>query len=166
MDILDYLLDAYRRGSNLVAPNDADVKLRRQAAPGMLSMTPVAGDAMSGYDAVQSARKGNYGEAALNAVGLLPFVPAMGGTIKSISPQITKALGTDEPAVLASKVKGLLTVQIGRQKSLSERLVREDIPDADKVRLNTDLIKTDENIKKLHGWLTELEPPINHSNPF
>lgn len=84
MDIVDYLLDAYRRGSNLIAPNDEDVKLRQQMLPGMLSMTPVIGDAMSGYDVAQSARQGNYGDAALNAVGLLPFVPGMAGVMKKI----------------------------------------------------------------------------------
>mgnify|MGYP000143151900 CR=1 FL=1 len=44
-----------------------------------LGFTPVVGDIMSGYDAVQAARQGNYGEAALNAVGLLPFVPSLAG---------------------------------------------------------------------------------------
>jgi len=44
-----------------------------------LGFTPVVGDIMSGYDAVQAARQGNYGEAALNAIGLLPFVPSLAG---------------------------------------------------------------------------------------
>jgi hypothetical protein len=50
-----------------------------------LGFTPVVGDIMSGYDAVQAARQGNYGEAALNAVGLLPFVPSLAGITKNIS---------------------------------------------------------------------------------
>lgn len=44
-----------------------------------LGFTPVVGDVMAGYDALQAARQGNYGEAALNAVGLLPFVPPLAG---------------------------------------------------------------------------------------
>lgn len=44
-----------------------------------LGFTPVVGDVMSGYDAIQAARQGNYGEAALNAIGLLPFIPSMAG---------------------------------------------------------------------------------------
>jgi hypothetical protein len=44
-----------------------------------LGFTPIVGDVMAGYDAIQAARQGNYGEAALNAVGLLPFVPPMAG---------------------------------------------------------------------------------------
>jgi hypothetical protein len=53
-----------------------------ELAKGLLGFTPVVGDAISGYDAYQSAKQGNYGEAALNGLGLLPFVPAMGGVLK------------------------------------------------------------------------------------
>ena len=61
-----------------------------------LGFTPVVGDVMSGYDALQSLRQGNYGEAALNAVGLLPFVPGMtkvfhGGATRVVSPDLTKS---------------------------------------------------------------------------
>lgn len=47
-----------------------------------IGMTPVVGDIQSGVEAIRSAMKGNYGEAALNAAGLLPFVPALGGVVK------------------------------------------------------------------------------------
>lgn len=50
-----------------------------EVAKTALGFTPVVGDVMSGYDALQALRQGNYGEAALNAVGLLPFVPSMAG---------------------------------------------------------------------------------------
>ena len=52
-----------------------------EAAKGMLGFTPVVGDVISGYDALQALKQGNYGEAALNAVGLLPFVPSMAGVV-------------------------------------------------------------------------------------
>jgi hypothetical protein len=39
---------------------------------------PITGDVMSGVDAVQSARQGDWTGAGLNALGLLPFIPAMG----------------------------------------------------------------------------------------
>lgn len=46
------------------------------------SMSPnVLGDLSSGALAVDDLRKGNYGDAALNSLGLLPFVPALGGTV-------------------------------------------------------------------------------------
>lgn len=47
-----------------------------------ISLTPGAGDVQSGYEAVQSAKEGNWGEAGLNALGVLPFVPALGGMTK------------------------------------------------------------------------------------
>ena len=45
------------------------------------SFAPVTGDIQSGVMAAQDVAEGNYGSAALNAVGLLPFVPALGGVI-------------------------------------------------------------------------------------
>lgn len=39
---------------------------------------PIVGDAISGYEAVQSARQGDWAGAGLNALGMLPLVPAMG----------------------------------------------------------------------------------------
>lgn len=50
-----------------------------EAGKAALGFTPIVGDVLSGYDAIQAARQGNYGEAALNAIGLLPFVPSMAG---------------------------------------------------------------------------------------
>lgn len=47
-----------------------------------ISLTPGAGDVQSGYEAVQSAKEGKWGEAGLNALGVLPFVPALGGMVK------------------------------------------------------------------------------------
>ena len=44
--------------------------------------TPVVGDVKSAYDSFDSARHGNYGEAALNALGLLPFIPSIGGVMR------------------------------------------------------------------------------------
>ncbi len=49
---------------------------------GGASVLPVVGDAISGYDAYQSFKQGNYGEAALNAVGMLPLLPGLAGVIK------------------------------------------------------------------------------------
>ena len=43
---------------------------------------PVVGDALSGGMAVYDAAKGDYGRAAMNALGVLPFVSA--GTVKGV----------------------------------------------------------------------------------
>jgi hypothetical protein len=58
---------------------------------------PVTGDVQSGVMAAQDLQKGNYGSAALNAVGLLPFVPALGG--------MTKSVGVDDLSKLREQFK-------------------------------------------------------------
>lgn len=76
------LSGGYQTGMEMLAPKPGDLAVRAKMGELLASGTPGIGDAMSGYDAVKSASEGNYGEAALNGVGLLPFVPAMGGMIK------------------------------------------------------------------------------------
>ena len=67
-----------------------------ELAKGLLGLTPGVGDAISAYDAVQSAREGDWVGAALNGVGVLPFVPSMGGVIKTLyhgtSPEAAKLI--------------------------------------------------------------------------
>lgn len=48
-----------------------------EAAKTALGVMPVVGDVMSGYDALQALRQGNYGEAALAGLGVLPLIPSM-----------------------------------------------------------------------------------------
>ena len=70
-----------------------------------IGLTPGAGDLQSGYEAYNSAREGNYGEAGLNALGVLPFIPALGGITKNIKPETLEQLGKyfDESAIEAIK---------------------------------------------------------------
>ena len=51
-----------------------------------VSMTPVPGvsDVAAGLLAAKDVREGNYGSGALNAAGLIPFVPALGGIFKGV----------------------------------------------------------------------------------
>ena len=76
---------------------DAWSKRNQGALEGLLNVNqfmPVTGDIQSGIMAGQELAQGNYGSAALNAVGLLPFVPALGGVTKkafSEAPEITSA---------------------------------------------------------------------------
>lgn len=53
------------------------------AMSGLLGIMPVAGDIQSGLLAANDFKKGNYGDAFWNGVGLLPFVPSLAGTMKS-----------------------------------------------------------------------------------
>ena len=80
------LLGAFRQYLSDASPSGSlnpEIKpgMPTEAAKGLLGFTPVVGDAISGYDAVQSARQGDYLGAALNGVGMLPFVPSLGYTI-------------------------------------------------------------------------------------
>ena len=49
-----------------------------------ISLTPGAGDLQSAFEAYKSGQQGNWGEAGLNALGVLPFVPALGGMTKGV----------------------------------------------------------------------------------
>lgn len=53
---------------------------------------PVSGDIQSGLLAANDINQGNYGNAALNAAGLLPFVPSLGAITKNVDNNIYKAL--------------------------------------------------------------------------
>jgi hypothetical protein len=55
----------------------ASPKQASDVAKTALGFTPVIGDLLSGYDAVQAARQGNYGDAMLLGLGLLPLVPSL-----------------------------------------------------------------------------------------
>ena len=56
------------------------------------SVLPGIGDAISAYDAYKAFKEGNYGEAGLNALGILPFVPSLGGMTKDISKKVKTLL--------------------------------------------------------------------------
>lgn len=48
-----------------------------------IGFTPGFGDIMSAKDSFDSALKGEYGEAILNGIGVLPFIPSLGGILKN-----------------------------------------------------------------------------------
>jgi hypothetical protein len=49
------------------------------------SFMPISGDIQSGIQAVDDVKNKKYASALLNSVGLLPFVPSLGGMVKDIS---------------------------------------------------------------------------------
>ena len=46
---------------------------------------PITGDIQSGLLAAKDFNQGNYGSAALNAIGLLPFIPSLGAVTKNVT---------------------------------------------------------------------------------
>ncbi len=47
-----------------------------------VGLSPVLGDIQAGVEAYRSAQEGDWGNAGLNAMGMLPFIPALGGITK------------------------------------------------------------------------------------
>jgi len=64
----------------------------KNALMGINDFMPVTGDIQAGVMAANDLKQGNYGNAALNSIGLLPFVPALGGVVKNKALE-KKALG-------------------------------------------------------------------------
>lgn len=85
---------------------------------------PVTGDIQSGIMASQDLQKGNYGSAALNSLGLLPFIPALGGVVK----KELSVLDTLNPTGVGSR-SGLhvdYNPQLRASQPLSENMVSID----------------------------------------
>lgn len=77
-----------------------------QAFGGLLtanSFAPVTGDIQSGLLAANDLKNGNYGDAALNGIGLLPFVPSMAGMFIGKGSKVWDALKAEEAQKLAAK---------------------------------------------------------------
>lgn len=86
MGLLDYLGKAYESGMSMLAPNQQDVEMRPRIAKGLLEVLPTpVSDALSGYEAYQSAKQGDLLGAGLNGVGMLPFIPSMAGVVSNKS---------------------------------------------------------------------------------
>lgn len=58
----------------------------------MNSFMPVTGDIQSGVMAANDLKNKNYGSAALNGLGLLPFVPSLAGTLGGKGNKLTEIL--------------------------------------------------------------------------
>lgn len=89
------------------------------------SVLPGIGDVISAYDTYKSLQEGNYGEAGLNALGLLPFVPSLGGMTKDISKKIKTLLpeelnvqwlhGTSPENKAAIEISGEFNPNLGKR---------------------------------------------------
>ncbi len=57
------------------------------------SFMPITGDIQSGLLAAQDIKSGDYKSAVLNSLGLLPFIPSLGGVIKNTDDLFHGSLG-------------------------------------------------------------------------
>ena len=92
----------------------------RAAFGGILDVNqylPVTGDIQSGILAAQDLGEGAYGSAALNALGLLPFVPAMGGVVKKNEPKTTENLTLDSLSNFPKNTKTTITFADGTKQT-------------------------------------------------
>jgi len=90
---------------NYRSPQDAGVPSARALGEALSSSgIPVISDAASGALAMADAYQGNYRSAAMNAVGLLPFVPGIGGMIKEVK---SVKNGTLPESISALKTSGM-----------------------------------------------------------
>jgi hypothetical protein len=107
-------------------------KRNAQGFQGILDVNqflPVTGDIQSSVMAAQDVKKGNYGSAALNSLGLLPFVPALGGIVsKEVAKNIDMPITLPKSEEFLSAVKGTPNASI-TPEGLNLNLVRYQKPE-------------------------------------
>lgn len=108
-------------------------RLQEPQDPSLLNVvsavpTPV-GDVASGLLAAQDVSKGNYGTAALNALGLLPFVPSMAGIVsKDVAKSINMPVTLPKSDEFINAVRGTQNASI-TPEGLNMSLVRYQKPE-------------------------------------
>lgn len=107
--------------------------------------TPVVGDVKAAYETADYLGKGEYGNAALSGIGLLPFVPSLVGSIKGSTknilyrgqPKEFKNLQTVDQSDSIDNIligKGIFTTtDEDIAKSYGENVFKFEIPSSDKV---------------------------------
>jgi hypothetical protein len=130
---------------------DAWSKRNKGAFEGLLNVNqfvPVSGDIQSGIMATNDLSQGNYGSAALNAVGLLPFVPALGGVLKSVPAKESLRAVADanfnygipigNKVMDISSLKGIMSSSVDDQKKVNDLVAKIKSPDGFIERLIVD----------------------------
>jgi len=142
----DGILSDYSGNTVLEAPGILDAALQ------INQFMPVTGDIQAGILAGQDLQQGNYGSAALNGLGLLPFIPAMGGIV---TPKVAKMIdmpvslpNTDE---FISAVKGTKGAEI-TPDGLKMNIVRFQKPEQE----------LEQSVRNGVFYLPEGNPNVKH----
>lgn len=136
------------------------------------SFAPVTGDIQSGVMAAQDLAKGNYGMAALNAIGLLPFIPSMGGVIKN-SDTFEQLAKTGKIRQAKNKEQELNDLISGKSKFAELRLNWDDPKTydlADKLKAqgfeSTIADQGKDQITLFHKASEDIAPILNAKTPY
>jgi hypothetical protein len=108
-------------------------RLQEPQDPSLLNVVSTVpnpvGDVASGLLAAQDLSKGNYGSAALNSLGLLPFVPSMAGIVsKDVAKSINMPVTLPKSDDFINAVRGTPNTSI-TPEGLNMSLVRYQKPE-------------------------------------
>lgn len=127
---------------------------------GVTGVTPGVGDVQSGIMATQDLKKGNYGSAALNSLGLLPFIPALGGTFIGKNSKLWNP--NQEQMFMKLEKKGLSPEEIWSKTGTlraPDKMLRQEIPDT-QAKITDAVYEGIKNKKRYFGKMGEaLEHP-------
>jgi hypothetical protein len=130
------------------------------------------GDVASGLLAAQDVSKGNYGTAALNALGLLPFVPSMGAVIKN-SDTFEQLAKTGKMRQAKNKEQELNDLISGKSKFAEVRLNWDDPKTydlADKLKAqgfdSTVTQQGKDMVTLFHKSAEDVSPVLNAKTPY
>jgi hypothetical protein len=130
------------------------------------------GDVASGLLAAQDVSKGNYGTAALNALGLLPFIPSMGAIVKNTDTfeQLAK---TGKMRQAKNKEQELNDLITGKSKFAEVRLNWDDPKTydlADKLKAqgfdSTVTQQGKDMVTLFHKSAEDVSPVLNAKTPY
>ena len=122
-----------------------------------IGLSPVLGDIQAGVEAYRSAQAGDWGNAGLNAAGMLPFIPMLGKTVWHGSPHTfdkfdMSKIGTGEGA--QSYGHGLYLAEAQDvAKGYKEALSNPEVVLRSGERISNPAVGTNEDVAK--AWLEE-----------
>ena len=122
-----------------------------------VGLSPVLGDIQAGVEAYRSAQAGDWGNAGLNAAGMLPFIPMLGKTVWHGSPHAfdkfdMSKIGTGEGA--QSYGHGLYLAEAQDvAKGYKEALSNPEVVLRSGERISNPAVGTNEDVAK--AWLEE-----------
>jgi hypothetical protein len=130
------------------------------------------GDVASGLLAAQDFSKGNYGSAALNSLGLLPFVPSMGGVLKN-SDTFEQLAKTGKMRQAKNKEQEINDLISGKSKFAEVRLNWDDPKTydlADKLKAqgfdSTVTQQGKDMVTLFHKSAEDVTPVLNAKTPY